>query len=410
MHPDVESIAANDGLRPEALSTIIHGQFDRPRESPGPCPCSSPCPHLPTLNPEPELHACRIAQEHCVISCRHAFGPGRGAANRGTAAITDTGASRSCDNKARTHSIAVSAIRLLWGWNGASTQSILRGMPAYRYVRVDVFTDSPLSGNPLIVFTNASGLDAKTMQSIAREMNLSEAVFVLPAEKGGTAKIRIFTPKVELPFAGHPVLGAAFVLAAPLQTNVVSLETGQGIVPVTFEREGARPVMGWMQPPLPTFQDYSEVEPLLLGLGITQSRLPIAIYDIGVRHVFVAVDTPEQVHALKPDFMSLGRLGPVGFGPFAWDTEKVTLRVFIPGAGVNEDPATGSAAACLAVHLVRHGCYKSGSLVTIHQGERMGRASVIYARAGMNGNVLSEVAVGGCAVTVGRGELHIAHE
>ena len=93
-------------------------------------------------------------------------------------------------------------------------------MPAYRYTRVDVFTDNPLSGNPLIVFTNGAGLDTKTMQAVAREMNLSEAVFVLPAEKGGTAKIRIFTPKVELPFAGHPVLGTAFVLAAPLQMNV----------------------------------------------------------------------------------------------------------------------------------------------------------------------------------------------
>ncbi len=91
-------------------------------------------------------------------------------------------------------------------------------MPAYRYTRVDVFTENPLSGNPLIVFTHGAGLDKKTMQAIAREMNLSETVFVLPAENGGTAKIRIFTPTLELPFAGHPVLGAAFVLAAPLQT------------------------------------------------------------------------------------------------------------------------------------------------------------------------------------------------
>jgi trans-2,3-dihydro-3-hydroxyanthranilate isomerase len=281
-------------------------------------------------------------------------------------------------------------------------------MAAYRYVRLDVFTDHPLSGNPLVVFTNATGLDAKTMQAMAREMNLSEVAFVLPAEQGGTAKIRIFTPAVELPFAGHPVLGAAFVLAGPLQTNVVTLETGQGLVKVTLEREGPRPVMGWMQAPLPTYRDYPDVQGLLLGLGVVQSRLPVVIYDVGIRHVFVALDTPEQVHALKPDFASLGRLGPVGMGAFAWDTDKVTLRVFAPGVGVNEDPATGSAAVCLVVHLINHGCFKPGTLVAIHQGERMGRASVMYARATTNGTTLSQVTVGGPAVTVGRGELHIA--
>jgi trans-2,3-dihydro-3-hydroxyanthranilate isomerase len=283
-------------------------------------------------------------------------------------------------------------------------------MPGYRYVRVDVFTETPLTGNPLIVFTNGGGLDTKTMQAIAREMNLSEAVFILPAENGGTAKIRIFTPKLELPFAGHPVLGAAFVLAAPLQSDEIVLETGKGNVLVKIEREGPRPVAGWMQPPLPTWQDYSESETLVLGLGVAQSRLPITIYDIGVRHAFLALDTPEQVHALKPDFTRLARLGHVGVGAFAWDADKVTLRVFIPGAGVNEDPATGSAAACLAVHLVRNGCYPADTLITIHQGERMGRPSILYARGVMNGKKLTNVIVGGSAVTVGRGELQIAPE
>ena len=295
-------------------------------------------------------------------------------------------------------------------WNGRSVQCNLQCMPVFRYTRVDVFTENPLSGNPLIVFTNGSGLDAKTMQAIAREMNLSEAVFVLPAESGGTAKIRIFTPKIELPFAGHPVLGAAFVLAAPLQSDKIILETGQGNVPVSLEREGPRPVAGWMQTPLPTWQDYAQSETLLLGLGVAQSRLPITIYDIGVRHAFVALDTPEQVHALKPDFARLAPLGHVGVGAFAWDADKVTLRVFIPGAGVNEDPATGSAAACLAVHLVRNGCYATDTLVTIHQGERMGRPSMLYARAVMNGKKLTSVTVGGSAVIVGRGELQITPE
>jgi trans-2,3-dihydro-3-hydroxyanthranilate isomerase len=280
-------------------------------------------------------------------------------------------------------------------------------MPSYRYARVDVFTENPLSGNPLTVFTNGAGLDAKTMQSIAREMNLSEAVFVLPAEKGGSAKIRIFTPILELPFAGHPVLGTAFVLATPLQANVLSLETGQGIILVTIEREGAKPVMGWMQTPLPSWQEFSENETLLSGLGVAQSRLPIIMYDIGLRHVFVALDSPEQIHALRPDFARLAQLGHLGIGAFAWDADKVTLRVFVPGVGVDEDPATGSAAASLAVHLVRQGCYAPGTLVTIHQGERMGRPSVLYARAEMDGKKVVRVSVGGSAVIVGRGELHL---
>ena len=98
-------------------------------------------------------------------------------------------------------------------------------MTAYRYTRVNAFTEEPLTGNPLVVFTNATGLDGKMMQILAREMNLSESSFVLRAEQGGTAKVRIFTPTAELPFAGHPVLGTAFVLAAPLQANTVTLKT-----------------------------------------------------------------------------------------------------------------------------------------------------------------------------------------
>ena len=108
-----------------------------------------------------------------------------------------------------------------------------------RYVVADVFTDTPLTGNQLAVFTDGREVDDATMQNLAREMNLSETVFVLPAEAGGHARIRIFTPVAELPFAGHPTLGSAFVLAQPLQLSEIRLETGAGIVPVRLEREGA---------------------------------------------------------------------------------------------------------------------------------------------------------------------------
>ncbi|MGZ6728919.1 MAG: PhzF family phenazine biosynthesis protein, partial [Gaiellaceae bacterium] len=109
-------------------------------------------------------------------------------------------------------------------------------MRAFRYVVADVFTDTPLAGNPVAVFTDGRGLEDDEMQRLARELNLSETVFVFPAEAGGNARIRIFTPGLELPFAGHPTLGTAFVLAAPLSLDEIRLETGKGIVPVRLER------------------------------------------------------------------------------------------------------------------------------------------------------------------------------
>ena len=126
-------------------------------------------------------------------------------------------------------------------------------MRSFRYVFADVFTDRPLAGNQLAVFTDARDLDEVTMQELALELGLSETVFVLPPREGGTVRIRIFTPRNELPFAGHPCLGTAFVLGAPLQLGVIALETGQGIVPVELERdESGRIVFGRMTQPVPT--------------------------------------------------------------------------------------------------------------------------------------------------------------
>ena len=119
-------------------------------------------------------------------------------------------------------------------------------MPTFRYVLADVFTDTPLEGNGLAVFTDARELPEETLQPLARELNLSETVYVYPAEAGGHARIRIFTPMDELPFAGHPVLGTAFVLAAPLQLPEIVLETGKGPIPVRLEREEDRISFGWM--------------------------------------------------------------------------------------------------------------------------------------------------------------------
>src|SRR5690349_11419574 len=152
---------------------------------------------------------------------------------------------------------------------------------SYRYVVCDVFTDTPLEGNQLGVFTDARELSAEQMQRLARELNYSESTFVLPPSEGGHARMRIFTPQTELPFAGHPTLGTAFVLAAPLQLAEIRLETGMGVVPVTLEREGARIVFGRMSQPVPSVEPFGDEAELLAALGVERSELPIELYDNG---------------------------------------------------------------------------------------------------------------------------------
>ena len=129
-------------------------------------------------------------------------------------------------------------------------------MGIFRYVVADVFTDIPLAGNQVAVFTDAREIPEDSLQAIAREMNFSETVFVYPSEGAGHVRIRIFTPALELPFAGHPILGTAFVLGGPLQLGVIVLETPAGPVPVELEREGAKIVFGRMSQPVPTWRPF----------------------------------------------------------------------------------------------------------------------------------------------------------
>ena len=175
----------------------------------------------------------------------------------------------------------------------------------FRYVVADVFTDTPLEGNALAVFTDGRGLDDAEMQRLARELNLSETVFVLPPEIGGHARIRIFTPSVELPFAGHPTLGSAFVLGGPLQVLEIRLETVRGIVPVALERDQGRIVFGRMVQPLPTWKPYGDAEALLAALGLERSELPVEHYDNGAQFVYVGLGSVEELAALRPDVGAL---------------------------------------------------------------------------------------------------------
>src|ERR1700694_2997250 len=279
-------------------------------------------------------------------------------------------------------------------------------MAKFRYVVVDVFTDTPLEGNQLAVFTDARGLDDRAMQALAKETNLSETVFVLPPEGDGEVRIRIFTPETELPFAGHPVLGSAFVLGLPLQRTVIRLETGVGVISVELEREGARIVFGRMEQPVPTWQPCEHEAELLAALGVERSELPVEVYENGPRHAYVALESEEAVAALRPDLKALG-LFELAANCFAGSGTRWKTRVSLPGYGIDEDPAAGSAAGPLAVHLARHGRIAFGEELEISQGAEIGRPSKLYARVDGAGDVIERVEVGGSAVVVARGEFRL---
>jgi len=278
----------------------------------------------------------------------------------------------------------------------------------YRYVVADVFTDTPLAGNQLAVFTDARGLDDETMQRLAREMNFSESVFVFPSESDGDALMRIFTPTAEVPFAGHPTLGTAFVLAGPMQLQVIRLETRSGTVPVALERDEDRIVFGRMEQPLPTWQSYEGAAELLAGLGLERSELPVELYDNGMHHVYVGLASEDEVAALRPDLSALADAPAVlGINCFAGSATRWKTRMFSPSGGFMEDPATGSAAGPLAVHLARHGRIGFGEEIEISQGAEVGRPSTLYARADGSAEQLERVEVGGSAVIVARGEFRL---
>jgi trans-2,3-dihydro-3-hydroxyanthranilate isomerase len=275
------------------------------------------------------------------------------------------------------------------------------------YFVVDVFTDTPLEGNQLAVFADAQSFSDQQMQRLAREMNYAETVYVLPPRAGGDVRMRIFTPSTELPFAGHPVLGTAFVAGAALGGDAVRLETGLGVVPVELDRRDGRIVFGWMDQPVPSWQPYERRDELLAALGVEGSPLPVEAYRNGPLHVYVQLDSQSAVAGLRPDFGALGPLGEIGVSCFAGAGANWKTRVFAPGLGVQEDPATGSAAGPLAVHLARHGRIGFGQRIEIRQGAEIGRPSVLYAQVEGSADSVGRVRVGGQAVLVARGEFRL---
>jgi trans-2,3-dihydro-3-hydroxyanthranilate isomerase len=275
------------------------------------------------------------------------------------------------------------------------------------YVVADVFTDVPLEGNQVAVFADGQGLSTELMQRAARELNLSETVFLLPGEDGADAHARIFTPAVEMPFAGHPVLGTAFVLGERLGVATVRLKTGAGVVSVELRRQDGVVVFGEMEQPLPAWELFDRPDELLAAIGVPVSTLPIEVYDNGPRHTFVALPDAATIAGLRPDLGALRELGEVGVSCFAVADGHVKTRMFGPGLGVAEDPATGSAAGPLAVHLARHRLTAFGDRIEIRQGAEIGRPSILYARAEGSADRLDRVTVGGGAVVVAHGEYRL---
>jgi trans-2,3-dihydro-3-hydroxyanthranilate isomerase len=278
----------------------------------------------------------------------------------------------------------------------------------HAYLIADVFTDTPLQGNPLAVFPEAAGLSDDHMQRTARELNLSETVFVFPPERGGDARVRIFTPATELPFAGHPVLGTAFVVGEKERLDVVRLETGAGLVPVALERDGEEIHFGRMEQPIPTVEPYERADDLLAALGLETSELPVEIYTNGPRFVYVGLSDEAGVGHLRPDLTALAALEGIGVSCFAGAGRRWKSRVFAPALGVPEDPATGSAAGPLAVHLARHGRIAFGEEIEIRQGEEIGRPSILHAQVDGSAERIERVSVSGSAVIVAHGSYRLA--
>ena len=273
-------------------------------------------------------------------------------------------------------------------------------MRTLRYVIVDVFTTTPLEGNPLAVFTGGDGLSDETMQALARETNLSETTFLQRAEDGGTARLRIFTPTEELPFAGHPVLGSAWVIARATPIHTIGFETGMGLIPVEIEREGGTLIGARMTQPDPLIGPADvDVEALSRALGTPLIGEPMRAAN-GITHLLCPV---ADVSAAKPNMSALAEFEAHTI--YVWappQGDEMRTRMFSPLDGINEDPATGSAAGALGVHLLASGVVEPGRIY-MHQGVEMLRPSWIEVDVAPG----EAPRVGGSCAVVARGEFQL---
>lgn len=283
---------------------------------------------------------------------------------------------------------------------------------------VDVFAEQPYAGNQLAVVVGETGWSASRMQTFAREMNFSETTFVASAAHGddGGYGVRIFTPAQEVPFAGHPTLGTAWVLRrffAPAAEQV-RLRLGIGEVTVTFEQRDATEEVVWMRPRPPRLgaqRDHRELA-ALLGIDAAQidDRFPCQEVGIGIDFVLVPLRSLGALRALRPNALPKNASGATlfvhAFCPETYEPgADLAARMFFDAFGIREDPATGSAAACLAAYLGAHRYFGASAVnVRVQQGYELARPSCLYLQAGMAGDETS-VRVGGKVALVARGEL-----
>lgn len=286
---------------------------------------------------------------------------------------------------------------------------------------LDVFAEEKYAGDQLAVVADAGGLSDVEMQKIAKEMNYSETTFILSQdEQGGGYDVRIFTPEIEVPFAGHPTLGTAFVIqqeivSKPVATVNLNLKVGQ--IPVTFNYDGLQPGILWMKQIEPTFGDVVEPGPVSEVLGIAENdideRFPIQDVSTGLPFIIVplkSLDAVKRVKVVREKYLQFieNRYAKaiLVFCPETYHPENdVNARVFADYAGVPEDPATGSANGCLAGYLAKYRYFGSDKIdVRVEQGYEIGRPALLYLRAEDKDGPI-DVCVGGKVVMVAKGEL-----
>jgi trans-2,3-dihydro-3-hydroxyanthranilate isomerase len=294
---------------------------------------------------------------------------------------------------------------------------------ALSYLHYDVFTNEPLAGNQLAVFTDGRGLDTARMQRLAREMNFAESTFILPAEQPGTdIRMRIFTPFVEMPMAGHPTIGSTFALA---QTGVIPAGSQRfvfglnvGPIPVDLEWKNGVLAFAWMTQLRPTFKPPLAARVLAAAaISLNESDLmpglPVQEITCGVPFLFVPLRDRATVDRAVGDLAAFKKVVSADVAIFLFSVDAVSphptvySRMFAPDFGIIEDPATGGASGPLGCYLVRHGLVSGDAAKKIvsHQGVAMGRPSRIHIAIAGDPDVISDVKVGGEAVLVGRGEI-----
>ncbi|HJQ34582.1 MAG TPA: PhzF family phenazine biosynthesis protein [Pyrinomonadaceae bacterium] len=301
-------------------------------------------------------------------------------------------------------------------------------MRRLHYHLVDVFTDRAFGGNPLAVCTNGRGLSTETMQAVAKELNLSETTFVLPPDDPRHDwRVRIFTPGSELPMAGHPTIGTTFVLArehlirrGEAETNI-TLEEGVGPIPVRVEFKDGEPSFAEMTQPLPKFgpelkDRRAAAEMLSLNAEDVDDNLPMEVVSCGVPFIYVPLRTLDAARRARPRADLMERVAEsIGVPPevfvFTREVEQegsaVHSRMFAPGLGITEDPATGGASGPLGCYLVKYGLAQAGATVVSEQGIEMGRPSFIHITIEKTGEDISAVRVGGQCHFMGEGFIEI---